>query len=79
MEYIIKNAVIATMDCEYPLAEAAIVKDGKFTFCGAFSEAEKLLSPGAKVLDCGGKFVLVLCFDNGMAKDENRKFWDLRQ
>ncbi|MBQ6878375.1 MAG: amidohydrolase [Oscillospiraceae bacterium] len=66
MEYIIKNAVIATMDREYPLAEAAIVKDGKFTFCGAFSEAEKLLSPGAKILDCGGKFVMPSFNDSHM-------------
>ena len=42
MEYIIKNAKIATMDKENPFAESAIVKDGKFAFCGAQSEAEKL-------------------------------------
>ena len=32
MEYIIKNAKIATMDKENPFAESAIVKDGKFVF-----------------------------------------------
>ena len=31
MEYIIKNAKIATMDKENPVAESAIVKDGKRT------------------------------------------------
>ena len=44
MEYIIKNAVIATMDKENPMAEAAVVKDGKFIFCGSTAEAEKALS-----------------------------------
>lgn len=58
MEYIIKNAVIATMDRENPVAEAAVIRDGKFVFCGAHDEAEKLVSAGAEVLDCGGKFVM---------------------
>ena len=44
MEYIIKNAKIATMDRENPFSEAAIVKDGKFVFCGAQSKAKKLVS-----------------------------------
>ena len=51
MEYIIKNAKIATMDKENPFAESAIVKDGKFVFCGAQSEAEKLVSAETEVLD----------------------------
>lgn len=58
MEYIIKNAVIATMDKENPIAEAVVVKDGKFTFCGTFAKAEKLASKEADILDCGGKFVM---------------------
>ncbi|MBQ7874819.1 MAG: amidohydrolase [Oscillospiraceae bacterium] len=58
MEYLIKNAVIATMDKENPLAEAAVIKDGKFAFCGVLEEAEKLVSADAKLLDCGGKFVM---------------------
>ena len=49
MEYIIKNAKIATMDKENPFAESAIVKDGKFAFCGAQSEAEKLVSAETEV------------------------------
>ena len=66
MEYIIKNAVIATMDKENPVAEAAIVKDGKFIFCGKLSEAEKLVSGKTKVLDCGGKFVMPSFNDSHM-------------
>ncbi len=57
MEYIIKNAVIATMDKNNPFAESAAVKDGKFVFCGSLSDAEKCVSPDARILDCGGKFV----------------------
>ena len=66
MEYIIKNAVIATMDKENPFAEAAVVKDGKFAFCGAQSEAEETVSPDAKVLDCDGKFVMPSFNDSHM-------------
>ena len=66
MEYIIKNAVIATMDKENPFAESAIVKDGKFTFCGSLSEAESIVSPDAKVLDCGGKFLMPSFNDSHM-------------
>ncbi len=66
MEYIIKNAVIATMDKENPIAESAIVKDGKFTFCGNLSEAEKFVSPETEVLDCGGKFVMPSFNDSHM-------------
>ena len=58
MEYIIKNAVIATMDRENPIAEAAVVRDGRFVFCGAQNEAEKLVSSETEALDCGGKFVM---------------------
>ncbi len=58
MEYIIKNAVIATMDKECPFAEAAIVRDCKFTFCGSTEEAEKRTTPSAEVLDCKGAFVM---------------------
>ena len=58
MEYIIKNAKIATMDKENPVVESAIVKDGKFIFCGAFEKAEKLVSAETEVLDCGGNFVM---------------------
>ncbi|MBQ2899962.1 MAG: amidohydrolase family protein, partial [Oscillospiraceae bacterium] len=58
MEYIIKNAKIATMDKENPIVEAAIVKDGKFAFCGALEEAEKFVSADAEILDCGGNFVM---------------------
>jgi len=58
MEYIIKNAKIATMDKENPIVEAAIVKDGKFAFCGSSEEAEKLVSAGAEILDCGANFVM---------------------
>jgi len=66
MEYIIKNAVIATMDKENPMAEAAVVKDGKFIFCGSTAEAEKALSEKAKVFDCGGKFVMPSFNDSHM-------------
>lgn len=58
MEYIIKNAVIATMDRERPFAEAAAVRDGKFVFCGKEDETANSVSAGAKVLDCGGAFVM---------------------
>ncbi|MBR5872614.1 MAG: amidohydrolase [Oscillospiraceae bacterium] len=58
MEYIIKNAKIATMDKENPFAEAAVVSEGKFTFCGALSDAEKFASADAEILDCGGNFVM---------------------
>lgn len=58
MEYIIKNAVIATMDKENPMAEAAVVRDGKFVCCGVLKKAEELASADAAVLDCGGKFVM---------------------
>ncbi len=66
MEYIIKNAAIATMDKENPMAEAALVRDGKFAFCGSLSEAEKLASPKAETLDCGGKFVMPSFNDSHM-------------
>lgn len=66
MEYIIKNAAIATMDREKPLAEAAVVKDGKFVFCGKFSDAEKIASEEAKIMDCGGKFVMPSFNDSHM-------------
>lgn len=46
------------MDKENPLAEAAIVRNGKFAFCGTAEDAEKLVSTDAEVLDCGGKFVM---------------------
>ena len=58
MEYIIKNAKIATMDKENPFAEAAVVSEGKFTFCGALFDAEKFASADAEILDCGGNFVM---------------------
>ena len=58
MEYIIKNAKIATMDRENPFAEAAVVKDGKFVFCGVLKEAEKLISEKAETVDCGGNLVI---------------------
>lgn len=66
MEYIIKNAKIATMDRENPFAESAIVKDGKFAFCGALEDSEKLLSADAGVLDCGGKLVIPSFNDSHM-------------
>ena len=66
MEYIIKNAKIATMDKENPFAEAAIVKDGKFAFCGAQAEAEKLVSAETEVLDCGGKLLMPSFNDSHM-------------
>lgn len=66
MEYLIKNAVIATMDKEKPLAEAAIVKDGKFTFCGNKIEAEKLISSDANFLDLEGKFLMPSFNDSHM-------------
>lgn len=66
MEYLIKNAVIATMGKENPLAEAALVNEGKFTFCGTFSETEKVASSNAKILDCGGKFVMPSFNDSHM-------------
>ncbi len=58
MEYIIKNAVIATISREQPFVKAAAVKDGKFIFCGNVEEAEKHISSNAEVLDCGGAFVM---------------------
>ncbi|MBR5309558.1 MAG: amidohydrolase [Oscillospiraceae bacterium] len=66
MEYIIKNAVIATMDRENPMAEAAVIKDGKFAFCGKLSDAEKTASEEAKVLDLGGKFMMPSFNDSHM-------------
>ena len=66
MEYIIKNAVIATMDRENPMAEAAVIKDGKFAFCGKLSDAEKAASDEAKVLDLGGKFMMPSFNDSHM-------------
>lgn len=66
MEYIIKNAVIATMDRENPFAEAALIKDGKFAFCGSLSEAEESASPNAEIIDCGGNFVMPSFNDSHM-------------
>lgn len=66
MEYIIKNAVIATMDKSKPLAEAAIVKDGKFTFVGKLDDAQKQVSDKTDVLDCGGKFLMPSFNDSHM-------------
>ena len=66
MEYIIKNAKIATMDKENSFAESAIVKDGKFVFCGAQSEAEKLVFAETEVLDCGGKLLMPSFNDSHM-------------
>ena len=58
MEYLIKNAVIATMDKEKPFAASAAVREGKFVFCGGEKEAEGFVSNGAEVLDCGGAFIM---------------------
>lgn len=66
MEYIIKNAVIATMDREKPMAEAAVIRDGKFVFCGRFFDAEKIASEEAEIMDCGGKFVMPSFNDSHM-------------
>ena len=66
MEYIIKNATIATMDKEEPFAEAALVKDGKFLAVGSLSDVEEASSADAEVLDCGGKFVMPSFNDSHM-------------
>ncbi len=65
MEYIIKNAVIATMDHENPTAEAAVVSEGKFAFCGDHKTAKELF-PDAKELDFCGNFVMPSFNDSHM-------------
>ena len=49
MEYIIKNAKIATMDKENPFAESAIVKDGKFVGCTGMNWTFSLFDPVLKI------------------------------
>lgn len=66
MEYIIRNAKIATMDKENPFAEAAVIKDGIFSFCGSTEGAESAASEGAKILDFGGRLMMPSFNDSHM-------------
>lgn len=58
----IKNAKIATMDEENPLAESAVVIGNYFAFVGSQYEVEKYLSdhpcPDMTMLDCNGEFLM---------------------
>ncbi len=65
MEYIIKNAKIATMDKENPFCEAVLVKEGKFALCGDL-ETIKSAAPNAEERDLGGKFVMPSFNDSHM-------------
>lgn len=65
MEYIIKNATIATMDKENPVCEAVLVKDGKFALCGSYDEVKKE-APSVAEEDFGGNFVMPSFNDSHM-------------
>ena len=58
----LKNAVIATMDADHPMAESAIVVNGFFAYTGTEEGAKEYLSSHTvadlEELDCQGQFMM---------------------
>ena len=48
---------IITVDERRPFAEAAVVKNGVFSYVGTAEEAKKIAGPDARVLDYGANFI----------------------
>ena len=59
---LLKNAAIATMNRDFPRAEAAVIEGGYFAFVGTERAAEGWLEErghtGFEIIDCGGRFVM---------------------
>ncbi len=57
-DLIIRNGKVLTVDDDFSIKEAVVIKDGKFLFTGANSEIEKYIGTGTKVIDASGMLVM---------------------
>ncbi|MBS9778745.1 MAG: hypothetical protein KGV58_00380 [Campylobacteraceae bacterium] len=58
------NGKIYTQDASQPMAQAFLVKDGKFTFVGSNKDAKKYIDDNTKVIDLKEKTILPSFIDS---------------
>src|SRR5688572_30790306 len=57
-DLILTNARVYTVEAAKPWAEAVAIKDGKILAVGSAAEVARLKTPGAKVVDLGGRLLM---------------------
>jgi len=57
-DYVFKNGKVYTVNPNQPWAEAVVVKGNKITFVGSNAEAEKWITPQARVIDLKGRMLM---------------------
>jgi predicted amidohydrolase YtcJ len=65
-DLIIVNAKITTLDKQNPVAEAVVIRDGKFLAVGSEHEVRAAAAPNATVIDAGAKRLIPGLIDSHM-------------